>query len=266
MSARTRRMVLRAVAALGMAGAGLRHARATDAAIAHGDPLQSPQWAWIHKELLQMAPVVFDSRVKVTGPAFAEDPMRVPIAFDASALGEVDRIVVAVDRNPIREVLVFEPMQARPSLSFRFKLEQASPVRVAARTRDGTWHVGSVLVDAGGGGCTMPGATRRDGSWSRTLNRVESRVFPGFNGAGARVRLRVMHPMDTGLAAGIPAFFIETLVLADAARQPLLRLTLHEPVAENPIFSFDLRDAVAPGMTVAGRDNNGNRIAARVSP
>ena len=198
--------------------------------------------------------------------------LRVPIAFDASALGEVERIVVAVDRNPIRPVLAFEPLRVRPSLSFRFKLEQASPVRVAARTRDGTWHVGSTWVDAGGGGCTVPGATRRDGSWSRTLNRVEARVFPGLGQgegqgqAGARVRLRVMHPMDTGLVAGIPAFHLETLVLADAARQPLLRLSLHEPVAENPIFSFDLREAVVPGMTVAGHDNNGNRIAARVSP
>ena len=266
MRRRTRGMVLLMAAALGMASPAVAAAGAAGAVIAHSDPLQSPQWAWIHKELLQSGPVVFDSRVRVTGPAFAEDPMRVPIAFDASALGEVDRIVVAVDRNPIREVLAFEPLRVRPSLSFRFKLEQASPVRVAARTRDGTWHVGSVLVDAGGGGCTVPGATRRDGSWSRTLNRVDARVFPGFGGAAARVRLRVMHPMDTGLAAGIPAFHIETLVLADAARQPLLRLTLHEPVAENPIFSFDLRDAVPPGMTVAGHDNNGNRIAARVSP
>lgn len=238
----------------------------TAGVISHRDPMQSPQWAWIHKELLQQGPVVFDSRVRVTGPAFAEDPMRVPIAFDASALGEVERIVVAVDRNPIRPVLAFEPLRVRPSLSFRFKLEQASPVRVAARTRDGTWHVGSTWVDAGGGGCTVPGATRRDGSWSRTLNRVEARAFPGLGQAGARVRLRVMHPMDTGLVAGIPAFHLETLVLSDAARQPLLRLTLHEPVAENPIFSFDLREAVVPGLTVAGHDNNGNRIAARVSP
>ncbi|MDQ0139084.1 quinoprotein dehydrogenase-associated SoxYZ-like carrier [Cupriavidus necator] len=266
MTGRRQGMALLALAWLGLASLAAPAAAATDAVLARSDPLQSPQWAWIHKELLERGPVVFDNRVKVTGPAFAEDPMRVPIAFDASALGEVDRIVVAVDRNPIRPVLVFEPLRVRPSLSFRFKLEQASPVRVAARTRDGTWHVGSAWVDAGGGGCTVPGASRRDGSWSRTLNRVEARVFPGLGDAGARVRLRVMHPMDTGLVAGIPAFHIETLVLADAARQPLLRLALHEPVAENPIFSIDLREAVVPGMTLAGHDNNGNRIAARVSP
>ncbi|MGO4157914.1 quinoprotein dehydrogenase-associated SoxYZ-like carrier [Cupriavidus sp. YAF13] len=254
----------------------MRHAAALAACLAFAaagawasesrDPLQSPQWPLVHKEALQQAPFVFDSRVKVTGPAFAEDPMRVPIAFDASALGEVDRIVVVVDRNPIRKVLEFEPRKVRPSLSFRFKLEQASPVRVAARTPDGVWHVGGVMVDASGGGCTVPGATRRDGSWSTTLNRVESRVFPGLGGAGGRVRLRVMHPMDTGLVAGIPAFHVESLNLLDATREAMLRLTLYEPVAENPIFSFDLRGAIERGMTVSGRDNNGNRFAAQVTP
>ncbi|SOZ40235.1 quinoprotein dehydrogenase-associated SoxYZ-like carrier [Cupriavidus neocaledonicus] len=266
MRGRRQGVALLALGWLALAGPIASAQTGARAVMAQTDPMQSPQWAWIHKELLQQGPVVFDSRVRVTAPAFAEDPMRVPIAFDASALGEVERIVVAVDRNPIRPVLVFEPLRVRPSMSLRFKLEQASPVRVAARTRDGTWHVGGTWVDAGGGGCTVPGATRRDGSWSRTLNRVEARVFPGLGQAGARVRLRVMHPMDTGLVAGIPAFHLETLVLADAARQPLLRLTLHEPVAENPIFSFDLREAVVPGLTVTGHDNNGNRIAAGVSP
>ncbi|EHP39884.1 hypothetical protein OR16_29219 [Cupriavidus basilensis OR16] len=250
-------MPLAACLALAAAGAWALDSR---------DPLQSPQWPLVRKEALRQAPYVFDSRVKVTGPAFAEDPMRVPIAFDASALGEVDRIVVAVDRNPIRKVLEFEPLRVRPSLSFRFKLEQASPVRVAARTRDGVWHVGGVMVDASGGGCTVPGATRRDGSWSTTLNRVESRVFPGLGGNGGRVRLRVMHPMDTGLVAGIPAFHVESLSLLDATRETMLRLTLYEPVAENPIFSFDLREAIERGMTVTGRDNNGNRFAALVTP
>lgn len=174
-------MVLLMAAALGMASPAVPAAGAADAVIAHSDPLQSPQWAWIQKELLQTGPVVFDSRVRVTGPAFAEDPMRVPIAFDASALGEVDRIVVAVDRNPIREVLAFEPLRVRPSLSFRFKLEQASPVRVAARTRDGTWHVGSVLVDAGGGAarCPAPRAATAAGAarstaWTRACSRASA--------------------------------------------------------------------------------------------
>lgn len=229
------------------------------------DPAGSPLWPMLQQEFLGAAPVTFDSRIRVTGPAFAEDPMQVPIAFDASALGKVERIVVMVDRNPIRKVLEFEPMHARPALSFRFKLQEASPVRVAARTQDGVWHVGTLQVDATGGGCTLPGATRQNATWSTTLNQVESRVFPSFNGSGSRIRLRVMHPMDTGLVAGIPAFHIEQLALLDSHRQPMLRLALYEPVAENPIFSFDLDGPVERGISVAGVDNNGNRIRAQVT-
>lgn len=230
------------------------------------DPAGSPLWPTIRQEFLGAAPTVFDNRVRITGPAFAEDAMQVPIAFDASALGKVDRIIVMVDRNPIRKVLEFEPLTARPALSFRFKLQEASPVRVAARTQDGVWHIGTLRVDATGGGCTLPGATRQNATWSITLNRVESRVFPGFGGAGARIRLRVMHPMDTGLVAGIPAFHIERLDLLDSRHQPMLRLALYEPVAENPIFSFDLDGPVERGISVAGVDNNGNRIRAQVTP
>lgn len=230
------------------------------------DPAGSPLWPTIHQEFLGSAPTVSDSRIKVTGPAFAEDPMQVPIAFDASALGNVERIVVVVDRNPIRKVLEFEPLRARPALSFRFKLQEASPVRVAARTQDGIWHVATLPVDASGGGCTLPGATRRNETWSASLNRVESRVFPNFAGSGVRIRLRVMHPMDTGLVAGIPSFHIETLGLFDNRRQPLLRLKLYEPVAENPIFSFDLDAPLERGISVAGADNNGNPIRAQVTP
>ncbi|CAJ0775973.1 hypothetical protein LMG7141_00435 [Ralstonia condita] len=233
---------------------------------ANVDPAGSPLWPAVHQEILQDAPATFDNRIRVTGPAFAEDAMQVPIAFDASALGKVERIVVAVDRNPIRQVLEFEPKTVRPALSFRFKLQEASPVRIAARTQDGIWHVATLMVDATGGGCTLPGATRKNATWSTTLNRVESRVFPDFNGTGSRIRLRVMHPMDTGLVAGIPSFHIERLELLDGHRQPMLRLALHEPVAENPIFSFDLDGPAGRGISVVGADNNGNRIRAQVTP
>ena len=46
--------------------------------------------------------------------------------------------MVLVDRNPIKRVVNYQPLLALPSLSLRFKLEQASPVRVAARSVLGT--------------------------------------------------------------------------------------------------------------------------------
>lgn len=227
------------------------------------DPFASGQWPVMVGDYLQGARVVMDERVRVTGPRFAEDAMNVPITVDASGVGEVAEVIVLVDRNPIRKVLQFYPGWASPVLSFRFKLQQSSAVRAAARTRDGVWHVGGAWVEATGGGCTVPGASRSSGSWVDTLNQVQGRFYP--RGAGARLRLRVMHPMDTGLVSGIPAFYIDELSLADRSGTEYLRLLTFEPVSENPIFSFDLAAVPPGGLTVRGRDNNGNRISAVIA-
>ena len=229
------------------------------------DPFGSLLWPDLQREFLGSAPVVFDARVQVQGPAFAEDPMNVPISIAADGLGEVEQIMVFVDRNPIRKVLEYFPLGALPRVALRFKLQQASPVRAAVKTRDGVWHVGGTWVDSAGGGCTAPGETRRDGSWTTTLGETSARLFPHSTAAGAssdstRLRLRVMHPMDTGLAGGIPAFYINRLSLRDANGRELMRLNTYEPVSENPIFSFDFAQPPPGPLQLVGSDNNGNRI------
>jgi sulfur-oxidizing protein SoxY len=109
----------------------------------------------------------------------------------------------------------------------------------------------------------VSGATRQDGSWSQTLGQVSGKLFPELDG-GARLRLRVMHPMDTGLVSGIPAFYLHKLAVTDTLGAELLRVAMYEPISENPVFSFDL--AARPGgpLSVHGVDNNGNRIEATV--
>lgn len=228
-----------------------------------GDPFQSHPWPDIKREFFGQAKVVFDERVKVLGPGFAEDPMNVPITVQAQALAGVEQITVLVDRNPIRKVLDYFPLAALPGLAFRFKLEQGSPVRAAARTRDGVWHVGGTWVDSAGGGCTASGATRRDGSWTQTLGQASARLFPSspaLGDAAARLRLRVMHPMDTGLVGGIPAFYVDRLSVRDGKGLELAHLAIFEPVSENPVFSFDFATLPAVPLSVVGSDNNGNRI------
>jgi sulfur-oxidizing protein SoxY len=235
-----------------------------------GDPLKTHVWGSIKREFFgAKAKVVFDDHVTVQGPGFAEDPMNVPISFRVKNLRDVERVMVLVDRNPIRKVLEFFPVTALPALAFRFKLEQASAVRVAALGKDGVWHVGHTLVDSSGGGCTVSGGSRKDGSWNSTLGQASARVYgssdaPG-DASGARLRLKVMHPMDTGLVSGIPAFFVSKLSVRDADNKELARLSTFEPVSENPVFSFDFATPPRGPLTISGTDNNGNRIALKVS-
>ncbi len=252
------------------------HNPSNNQAATEGDPYGSFQWPDLKREFLGKGTVVFDDRVKVQGPAFAEDPMNVPITVSADGLADVEVITVIVDRNPIRKVLEYFPLDSLPRVSFRFKLEQASPVRVAVKTRDGVWHVGGVFIDSAGGGCTAAGATLRDASWTKSLGDVSAKVFAQSvpaagtsnssnpNGSklitGTRLRLRVMHPMDTGLVGGIPAFYVNKLSLQEASGRELMRLNAFEPISENPVFSFDFPGAPKGQLQLVGTDNNGNRI------
>ncbi len=234
--------------------------------IGERDPLESSRWRDMQRQFFRDAQVVFDPRVRVSAPAVAEDPLAVPVAVDASALPEVEEILVFADFNPILKVLSFHPGAARPNLGFRIKLQQSSPVRAAARTRDGVWRVGGTWVNTTGGGCTLPSTGSGSPEWQERLNEVSGRIWPRVDG-GERVRLMVIHPMDTGLAPGIPAFYIEDLVLADGAGNELARVESFEPVSENPVFTFDLPPGAgsADALRVGGRDNNGNPIDGRVT-
>lgn len=228
------------------------------------DPLKSPRWTELRNQYLgAKARTVFDERVAVSGPAVAEDSMNVPISVKIQGLENVQHVIVIADFNPIVKVLEFSPRGASPTLHFRMKLQQGSPVRAMAQTRDGVWHIGGTWVEASGGGCTTPSTGRAALDWHKTLGQVQSRVWAGET--QSRVKLNIMHPMDTGLAAGIPAFYIEKLSLQDGSGKEWMLLETFEPVSENPVFSFDFPGKPPEGLTLVGRDNNGNRIHAKVA-
>ncbi|WP_407278131.1 quinoprotein dehydrogenase-associated SoxYZ-like carrier [Aromatoleum evansii] len=236
-----------------------------DEAVA-ADPLDSARWGDMVKTFFPNKRVVFDARVKVATPAIAEDSLNVPVSVDASALPGVEEVLVFADFNPILAVLRFEPKKARPALGFRLKLQQSSPVRAAARTADGVWHVGGTWITATGGGCTAPSTGSGSPEWQERLNEVSGRIFPRIDG-GERLRMRVIHPMDTGLAPGIPVFHIEELTLSDESGAELMHIRAYEPVSENPLFTIDMPGGAAAGKRIRaqGRDNNGNRIDAWVT-
>jgi sulfur-oxidizing protein SoxY len=200
--------------------------------------------------------------VTVLAPASAEDPLDVPVSVSAAGLGDVREIVVIADLNPIQKILSLKPTRAAAAVSFRFKVEQSTPIRAAMRTGDGVWHLGGVWLRAAGGGCTTPSGASR-GLWQGQVGAMNGRLWPAGNG-GERLRLRVVHPMDTGLASGIPAFYMDHLVVRDAAGGELATLDTYEPVAENPVVSLDLDTRGT--VRVDGHDIQGNRFAADIRP
>lgn len=226
------------------------------------DPLGSVQWEAMVKLYLSEGVIEFDDRVKVLAPPEAENSLLVPVMVDATALGDVEEVTVFADFNPLPLVLRFYPEKALPVIGFDIKVQQATPVRAAARTKDGVWHVGSALVDAAGGGCTVPSVASGEISWSSRLGEVTGALYrePEPGGLFQRLRFKVMHPMDTGLAPEIPVFHITQVQVKDAEGRLLARVEPYEPVSENPVFTLEVPQSKE--VAIGGRDNNGNRFDA----
>ena len=226
------------------------------------DPVPSVMWDFYHKQMLGDAPFVFDERVKLLAPPFAEDARQVPLEIDARAFkGDVVRILAWAELNPLPKIVDFQPLErVLPWLSIRIRIEQATPLRAAVQTRDGLWHVGSTLIDAAGGGCTAPSVVRTEPGWEEHVGEVLGGRYP--RGDFSRLRLQVAHPMDNGMVSGIPEFFLNHAELRGADDQVLARLELFPAVSENPHLGFDLEGAGQTQLLL--RDNSGNQFTAAI--
>ncbi len=225
---------------------------------APADPLGSVMWEDMSKRFFADAKVVFDDNVKVLVPSIVENQAQVPVTADARALQNVQKLVVFADLNPIVHVLTLRPINSQPYISFRMKVEQGTPVRAAALTADGTWHVGGVFLDAAGGGCSAPATARQIADWSNTVGQTQAKLWRQLDGT-TRVRLRLRHPMDTGLATdNTPAYYVEQLQLRGSSGSALADLELFEPVSEDPTLTLLLGLPQSDtAVDLEGRDNNG---------
>jgi sulfur-oxidizing protein SoxY len=231
------------------------------------DPFSSFMWPAYRERFLGDAPVVFDERVRVEAPAFAEDSGQVPLSVDASALEEsgepISQMIAWVDLNPIPRLFTYTPMNhGLAKLSLNIRLEQASAVRVAAKQGD-TWYVGGTFIDAEGGGCTTPGIANADNAWEKTFGELQGRLFA--NDDEQRLRVRLSHPMDSGLIPSQPAFYVQGFELLNAQGQQVATLDIEASVSANPTLGLHMRPAPG-GYVIGARDNNGNRFSLGLQP
>jgi sulfur-oxidizing protein SoxY len=229
------------------------------------DPLHSSMWTTLAQRFFADAPVVFDDRVKVTVPSITENQAQVPVTADARGVTNVVKLIVFADLNPIQHVLTLTPANAAPFVSFRMKVEQATPIRAAALTKDGTWHVGGIYLDASGGGCSASAMARNDADWTETRGQTQAKLWRELDGM-TRARFRVRHPMDTGLAKdNTPPYFIEKMDMRSASGSPLATLEMFEPVSEDPTLTLLLRmPAADTTLELEGRDNNGGEYRSSI--
>ncbi|RVU07235.1 quinoprotein dehydrogenase-associated SoxYZ-like carrier [Novosphingobium umbonatum] len=219
------------------------------------DPLASPMWAYRAGEILDGKPVVFDGKVQLSIPMLAENQRQFPVMADARALQGVVRLLIWADLNPIPLAVDYRPVQALPVIATRIKLDQRTPVRAAAQTADGVWHMAGAWVDAAGGGCSAPPLSRARGDWADHLGELRGRLW--FSPQALRLRFSLRHPMDTGLVANIPAFHIDQVAVKDADGNVLGELRLQASVAEDPAFTLEFAPALR-GVVIEARDTSGH--------
>ncbi|MCE8040338.1 quinoprotein dehydrogenase-associated SoxYZ-like carrier [Halomonas sp. MCCC 1A11062] len=230
------------------------------------DPFRSPMWDYnLARYLGEGADIRHSDTVVLKAPPFAEDATQVPLTVDLSAFPHaVQEVITWVDLNPVPHLFTLRPEAADiRTVALNFRIQQASTVRAAVRDDQHIWHIGSIHVEAAGGGCTAPSVTASNPDWANSFGQVRGALFSPAGGMpGSRLKAQVMHPMDSGMVANIPRFNIESVELRHAAsQQRLASMTLSESASENPLFVFDLEHHDEPaGIVLLLRDNGGNLI------
>lgn len=229
------------------------------------DPFDGGMWE-LHREEYLGDPALWqaDPAMLVLAPRAAEDAGHVPVMLDGAGLdARPARIVVTIDYSPLPLALIFHPGRALPVLGFGVKYEIAGPIRASALMADGSVRMGGAFVDALGGGCTAPAATHARPDWQQGFGEMRARLWPD----SGRLRVGIRHPMDTGLADGIPAHHLTELRLHDAQGDEIAHVELRGPVEENPVLTFALPPELAQGsIRIDARDTSGDRFYGEVGP
>lgn len=228
-----------------------------------GDPLASDIWADLVAGELAGGPVVYDDFVRLVMPDWVEEAHSVPLVVKMPH-GEtpVAEIAVFAEHNPIRTAVRIYPHRPIHAIGMNIRLEQSTPVRVAARDEAGVWHVAqtAVTVNSPGGCSTVPDDMLAE------LGDIALKQFDRAGGA-SRLKVKISHPMHTGLAtddAGdvIAAYHIERVVVEDDLGA-LADMTTWAALSHDPVFHFDL-----PGrqetVRVTARDTAGLAFEATV--
>lgn len=234
----------------------------TPAALADGaaDPFESPLWQTMHQDFLYGDEAVFDDLVGVVMPVDIENSTDVPVAIRLSPeLGEVTEVALIAENNPIPLVARLYPHRPINLFGIKIRLEMSTPVRAAARTADGVWHVGSEWANVlTPGGCSAPIEFSVAGMGAR-VGEISFRTYERDDGTD-RLKMRIIHPMETGFAFTpegdeIPAYYIERIELADDSG-PIADLVTNAAVAPDPIFTIDVA-GLEQSLQIDARDSEG---------
>ncbi len=203
--------------------------------------------------------------IKLEGPKRAESGAQVPITLTLDkALTEQDaitKVYVIVDANPIPLAAIyhFTPLNGKPQLSTRIRMETDSFVRAIGETADGKLYMSAIVIRAAGGcgGLVDGDDTAIRAAAGKIKMNVESPVKFGEPTAAT---FHIKHPMFTGLQRDLasggykPAFYIQKVAFTYNSK-PVLQADFAVGVAEDPYLRFNYLPE-GPGILEVKADDN----------
>lgn len=234
--------------------------------VALANPLVTEAWQDILDLEFEGAQVVYDDSVGLLLPDQVDEAFSVPLVVDMRKAGyEVAEIALFVENNPFPQVARIYPAQPIHAIGFNIRLEETTPVRVAAMDREGVWHVAhrEVHVSSPGGCQAAPPRSYL------STGEVTMRQFVRPDGH-SRLKLKIGHPMHTGLATSeatgevIPAHYIDQMTVG-GHQGDLATMVLWASVASDPAFVFDLPEK-QKSISVNAGDTNGEDFATEAQP
>ena len=203
------------------------------------DPLNSPVWDETIKQMIGNDKYIFDDKnIKVNVPAFADNPLQVPIFIDATKIQNPKRLLVFADINAIVEVADYDLQDMKAILSLNIKVAQGTPLRAVVLDDEGLWHVGSANINSFGGGCAVPSEASKMESFEDLLGKTKSKVWKKEN--TYRIKWSIYHPMETGLAIGNPSFYISNINIKSDLKT-IGKIKLYGSVSENPRITLETK-------------------------
>ncbi|MBE1276408.1 quinoprotein dehydrogenase-associated SoxYZ-like carrier [Enterovibrio baiacu] len=228
----------------------------------------SPNWLTIRDSLFPDTPISEDTLITLETPSRAQDAAIVPLSVKVNVLQDdpnpIETIFLVVDNNPSPIVGTFDmtPNNGIANLSTRVRVNAYSPVRVIARTADGSLHMAANFVKASGG-CSAP-AGADDMLARQRMGKMKLKELG--QGDSRALQLLISHPNYSGLQMDqltrhwIPSDYVSDVNIT-LEGEPVLRFNGGISISENPTFTFHVDKGKSGKLKADVKDSTGRSFS-----
>jgi sulfur-oxidizing protein SoxY len=221
------------------------------------NPVESPMFDDIMKQLVGNQKYIFDNNIKVKVPKFADNPTQVPIFIDAKNVKNAKRMILFADLNPIPVITDVQLTNLYPVLSTNIKVAQETPLRVLVLDENNLWHVGSANIKSNGGGCDISAQASSNYEYAKLFGKTKGKTY--IKKDVLRIKASIYHPMETGLVFGNNEYYINKIEIK-TKNELMATFKTTAAISENPRLIFESKKNIDQ-LSLMFYDTDGNEFS-----